>query len=268
MDVPLFPLHTVLCPGIALPLHVFEPRYRLMVGRCLAAGSPFGVVWIRDGREVGSGDLAIAAVGTFAEIRDADTLADGRYDLVAVGTGRFRVAEVFVGREPYLVARVEPVEDQLGDEPRTRRLSRLVTRRFVRYVQRVRELAEEDEAAEGPREGTATPGSGTGAMKASGPEARQAPEGAARGADATQEGATESFAAADVAIPADPTLLSYLLAGIVELDLPHRQALLEADTTEERLVDLANVLAREVAYLEQRLRVFTPDAAELPVRRN
>ena len=44
MEIPLFPLHTVLCPGIALPLHIFEPRYRLMVERCLADDLPFGVV--------------------------------------------------------------------------------------------------------------------------------------------------------------------------------------------------------------------------------
>src|SRR3989337_2434064 len=53
MDLPLFPLHTVLCPGVALPLHVFEERYRVMVGRCIDLGEPFGVVLIRQGREVG-----------------------------------------------------------------------------------------------------------------------------------------------------------------------------------------------------------------------
>src|SRR5258708_6266829 len=44
MDVPLFPLHAVLCPGAVLPLHIFEPRYPQMIGRCLAADPPFGVV--------------------------------------------------------------------------------------------------------------------------------------------------------------------------------------------------------------------------------
>ncbi len=78
MEIPLFPLHTVLCPGVALPLHIFEPRYRLMIRRCLSEDRPFGVVWIRDGRDVGVADLAVAAVGTLAEIREADRYADGR----------------------------------------------------------------------------------------------------------------------------------------------------------------------------------------------
>jgi hypothetical protein len=69
-------------------------------------------------------------------------------------------------------------------------------------------------------------------------------------------------------IPADPTLLSHLLAGIIELDLPRRQALLEAPTTEARLADLSAVLRREVAYLERQLRVLTPDPRLLATRRN
>ena len=69
-------------------------------------------------------------------------------------------------------------------------------------------------------------------------------------------------------IPDDPTLLSHLLAGIVETDLPHRQALLEAETTEVRLVELASLIAREVAYLEQELRHFAPDPRLPAARRN
>ena len=51
--IPIFPLRSVLCPGVALPLHIFEDRYRLMVERCLGQGEPFGVVLIREGRETG-----------------------------------------------------------------------------------------------------------------------------------------------------------------------------------------------------------------------
>jgi uncharacterized protein len=264
VDVPLFPLHAVLCPGIALPLHIFEPRYRAMVNRCLADDAPFGVVWIRDGREVGAGDLAIASVGTFAEIREADRLADGRYDVVAIGTGRFRVEEVFADRETYLVARVDPVAERVTNEPRARRLSRLVTRRFVRYVARVREVAAEDDRDE--EEGAAED-----LPLLIGPtEDEVGPDepGQALRADEVMAADEASEPLAHLAMPADPTLISHLLAGIVELDLPHRQALLEADTTDERLVDLANVLAREIAYLEQRLRVFAPNPGELAARRN
>ena len=100
MELPLFPLHTVLCPGVALPLKVFEDRYRAMVKRCLDQDEPFGVVLIRDGREVGAGATAIATVGTIAEIREASKYSDGRYDLLVVGTRRFRIESVAVGREP------------------------------------------------------------------------------------------------------------------------------------------------------------------------
>lgn len=92
MDIPLFPLHTVLCPGIVVPLHVFEERYRALTRHCLDGGTPFGVVLIRDGREVGDQRvIALAGVGAFAEIRRAGRYPDGRYDLLAAGTGRFAI---------------------------------------------------------------------------------------------------------------------------------------------------------------------------------
>jgi Lon protease-like protein len=265
MDLPLFPLHTVLCPGIALPLHIFEPRYRLLVSRCLERDEPFGVVWIRAGREVGPGDLAVAEVGTTAEIREADRYADGRYDLVAIGTGRFRIHEVYADREPYLVARVTEVEEALGDETAAARLARIATRRFVRYVEQVRALAETADAeADDP-----SPGAALGERLPSEPEEPRQAESVERAglADEPTEGSPPDRVPI-LGIPADPTLLSHLLSGIVELDLPRRQSLLEAPTTEARLADLAAVLRREVAYLEQQLRVLTPDPRLLAVRRN
>ncbi len=141
MQIPLFPLHTVLAPGIALPLHVFEDRYRLMVRRCLEASAPFGVVLIREGSEVAPVDgtareLAIAGVGTFAEIREASRYPDGRWDLLAVGTGRFVVREVRSDSEPYLVAEVDPYPDQpeTGASAAADELAGRVTRRFVDYL--------------------------------------------------------------------------------------------------------------------------------------
>ena len=54
-DLPLFPLNTVLFPGMVLPLHIFEERYKLMINHCLEEERPFGVLLIREGKEVGSG---------------------------------------------------------------------------------------------------------------------------------------------------------------------------------------------------------------------
>jgi uncharacterized protein len=135
MEIPLFPLHAVLCPGIALPLHIFEPRYRLLTERCLADSSPFGIVLIVDGREVGSDSVSIASVGTFAEIRESSRLPDGRYDLLVVGSGRFAIERVDESKEPYLVAEVNPIEDELGDADRASTLADRTMRRFVAYLQ-------------------------------------------------------------------------------------------------------------------------------------
>jgi Lon protease-like protein len=109
--LPLFPLHTVLFPGRVLPLHIFEPRYRLMIGRCLEHGSPFGVVLIRAGREVGEPAEPYDA-GTVAEIVRHERLANGRLNLLCVGRERFRVRDMVPG-EPYAVGMAE----ELVDEP-------------------------------------------------------------------------------------------------------------------------------------------------------
>ena len=74
---------------------------------------------------------------------------------------------------------------------------------------------------------------------------------------------TEPEATHDLHIPDDPTVLSYLLSGIVQVELPRRQALLEAETTVERLEGLVSLLERELVLLTRRLRYFTPDPALL-----
>src|SRR6476469_1025296 len=147
MEIPLFPLHTVLGPGIVLPLHVFEERYRAMTRRCLDSGEPFGVVLIRSGPEVGPKPAAtLAGVGAFAEIREAGRYPDGRYDLLAAATGRVAIESVDAQKEPYLVAQVTPLDDEVGDEPRAERLAAAAIRRFVRYLELMR--AREGESTE------------------------------------------------------------------------------------------------------------------------
>ena len=138
MQVPLFPLRAVLSPGLALPLHVFEQRYQVLVRHCLYWSSPFGVVLIREGREVaprdgGEQELAIAAIGTFAEIREATRYADGRWDLLTVGVGRFAIRGVHADIEPYLVGDVEPLEDDDGPAPSDELVER-IGRLFVAYL--------------------------------------------------------------------------------------------------------------------------------------
>ncbi|HLH22585.1 MAG TPA: LON peptidase substrate-binding domain-containing protein [Chloroflexota bacterium] len=139
-DIPLFPLGAVvLFPGMALPLHVFEERYKQMVGRCLATNEGFGVVLIREGREVGA-PAEPFEVGTVARIASVERLPDGRMNLVTVGTRRFRCVE-HVQVEPYRIARVEWLDDPpAGDEIGA--LAGEVRAAVEEYLQAVYALAE------------------------------------------------------------------------------------------------------------------------------
>ena len=114
-EIPLFPLNTVLFPRATLPLHVFEERYKLMIGRCLERKLPFGVVLIRSGEEVG-GPAEPFAVGTTARIARAQQLEDGRYHILGVGAQRFRILQT-THEEPYLTGMVEMLFDEDEDAP-------------------------------------------------------------------------------------------------------------------------------------------------------
>jgi len=106
----LFPLGTVLFPGVTLPLHIFEPRYKQMITRCLHLKQPFGVVLIKDGVEVG-GRAEPHEIGTVAAIQHALRFEDGRMLLTTEGQQRFRISNI-VQHEPYLVANVELLDEQ------------------------------------------------------------------------------------------------------------------------------------------------------------
>jgi uncharacterized protein len=137
--LPLFPLgHTVLFPGVVLPLHVFEERYRELVRSLveLPEGSRrrFGVVAIRQGWEVGQDAVsALHDVGCAAELRRVSRYPDGRYDIVTVGTDRFRLGSVDRESRPYLIGLV----DWLPAEPPATGLAGLagaVGALFAEYV--------------------------------------------------------------------------------------------------------------------------------------
>jgi uncharacterized protein len=117
--LPLFPLSTVLFPGMRLPLHIFEERYQTLVADLLAGPEPrrFGVIAIRVGTEVGAESVAaLHEVGCVAVVRQAAPAADGRYDLLTVGTDRFRLVDVDRSR-PYLRGEVELLPDAAAGEP-------------------------------------------------------------------------------------------------------------------------------------------------------
>jgi Lon protease-like protein len=263
MEIPLFPLHTVLCPGIVVPLHIFEERYRALTRHCLETGAPFGIVLIRDGQSVGAGrTLELAGVGALVEIREAGRYPDGRYDLLAAATGRFAIDSVDLARAPYLVADVTPLVDDVGDEVRAERLAASAIRRFVRYLELMRIRDGETGEALDIRvelDSSATAGDAND-DEDDDDVADDTPAGFEPGS-AMDDGSstTRETRATSLTIPDDPTVLSYLLSGIVQAELPRRQRLLEAATTVERLEELITLLDREVLLLSRRLRLFAPD---------
>ena len=113
--LPLFPLNTVLFPHAAMPLHIFEERYRLMIGRCIDEKSAFGVVLIRSGVEAG-GPAEPYDVGATARIARVQRLPDGRMNLIVLGEQRFRILSLDT-TEPYLQGEVEYIESQDAATP-------------------------------------------------------------------------------------------------------------------------------------------------------
>ncbi|MCD0481595.1 LON peptidase substrate-binding domain-containing protein [Streptacidiphilus sp. ASG 303] len=218
--LPLFPLGSVLFPGLVLPLHVFEERYRRLVADLEAQPEDvprrFGVVAIRDGQEVapvrdtdepaGAADgfgpdpvRALHTVGCVAEVASAQARPDGRYELIATGTTRFRLLSVDASG-PYLVGEVEELPETEG--PGAGALAAGVVQAFRRYQKRL-------------------------------------------------AGARESTLAAEQELPDDPRVLSYLVAAASVLEVADRQRLLAAADTTERLAVELELLRRETAVLSR-----------------
>jgi Lon protease-like protein len=134
--MPLFPLSTVLFPGVPLPLHIFEERYRLLVRELIDLPPDhkreFGVIAIREGREVGAdGVRALYPLGCTAMLRQVEQYEDGRYDIVTVGATRFTVQKVDTSGE-FLRAEVELLPERAGDPGQ---LTPVVAQLFTEYLQ-------------------------------------------------------------------------------------------------------------------------------------
>ncbi|WP_145788780.1 LON peptidase substrate-binding domain-containing protein [Kitasatospora atroaurantiaca] len=219
--LPLFPLNTVLYPGLVLPLHVFEERYRRLVADLLTQPEDqprrFGVLAIKDGREVApvrenhgpagpldglgtvTGDPleALYHVGCVADVASAQEQPDGQYELLVTGTTRFRLRSVDVDG-PYLVGEIEPMDEE--------------------------------------------PGEGAGALAAG-------VERAFRAYQKRLAGAREASLAGEQDLPTDPQVLSYLVAAASVLPSPVKQELLACADTAQRLTTELELLRRETALL-------------------
>ncbi len=229
--LPLFPLGLVLFPGLVLPLHVFEERYRVLVRELLErpeGDRRFGVVAIREGREVGAdGVRALHEVGCVAELRRAEAHPDGRFDVVTTGSGRFRLHGLEHDR-PYLVGEVSPLPELDGDPGEAGLLRRAVVAAYLAY----RSALTQSGAVEEPDDD---------------------------GDDPDDDGD---------AVPDDPGVASYLVAATVLLDLAERQSLLEVPDTCGRLAAELRLLRREAVLLRTLRAVPSPELTRAPLSLN
>ncbi|MED7954118.1 MULTISPECIES: LON peptidase substrate-binding domain-containing protein [unclassified Streptomyces] len=219
--LPLFPLNTVLYPGLVLPLNVFEERYRRLVADLLALPEDqprrFGVLAIKDGREVApvrpddgpagplnglgtvTGDPleALHHIGCVADLTSVQPQPDGRYELLVTGTTRFRLRSADTGG-PYLTGEAEPIEERTGEGSGA--LASEVERAFRTYQKRL-------------------------------------------------AGAREASTVGRQELPDDPQVLSYLVAAATVLETPLKQKLLASPDNAQRLRLELDLLRRETAVL-------------------
>jgi Lon protease-like protein len=235
LTLPLFPLGSVLYPGLVLPLHIFEDRYRQLVADLLAGPEPrqFGVIAIRHGRETGiNGVSELYATGCTAVLQRVERDEDGQYDLITVGAERFTLLGLRdqatqadpgdrseTGKQgPYLSGDVQLLPDEVGDEAEAGVVLPAVERAFRSYL---------------------------GLLAERGGAQITIPE-----------------------LPDEPLLMSYLVAAAVVVDLPEKQGLLEQPDALRRLVAERRLLTREMQMLRSLTATPAPDLRYAPYSPN
>jgi Lon protease-like protein len=141
-ELPLFPLPVVLFPGMPMPLHIFEERYRKMLADIRAGNSFFGLSYFDP--STSDKDIPPAGhIGCVAEVTESQALPDGRSNILAVGVVRYE-AENYVERgDPYLVVRPSYFEDEQEDESSLMANSREVANMFMRVANSIRVMNDE-----------------------------------------------------------------------------------------------------------------------------
>ncbi len=206
--LPLFPLNTVLFPGQLLPLHIFELRYRQMIGECIQHGQAFGVVLIRSGEEVGEAAEPYE-VGTTAHIVQVESESKDRMNILCVGKARFRITHLLHDK-PYLSGQVElwPWEPYLAGSADIER----IRRHLDRYLHMLAEIADSK---------------------------------------------------LDLSLPDDPASLANIAASVLQVELSEKQRLLTTPSIGAMLMDVADLLQRELRawQIVQASRQLSPDEA-------
>lgn len=219
-ELPLFPLHTVLFPGMPLRLQVFEERYRQLVYHVLQTNQIFGVNLIKNGEEALGPLPEPYEVGCTARIVQIDTLDDGRLNLTVIGDERFRILRTSTA-QPYLTAMVESAP-----------LKANLTLDVVRRVHELRDhlakylglLSNMHAADPGPDE----------------PDF--------------------DFDLRDLQLPEDPMMLIYLSAALLQIPPVEKQPILEADTASQLLDRVQRLCRRELCVLPPLLKTSDDQA--------
>jgi Lon protease-like protein len=141
-ELPLFPLPVVLFPGVPLPLHIFESKYRQMLEDIGRTNNLFGLSYF----DASSSDRdlpAVGEIGCVAEVTETQTLADGRSNILTVGVVRYRIGSYIDRGDPYYVARVEFFEDKEEDDGALVKAAEDVADTFTRIARAVRTINDE-----------------------------------------------------------------------------------------------------------------------------
>src|SRR5256714_10520525 len=136
-ELPIFPLPVVLFPGMPMPLHIFEERYRTMLSDIRAGDNLFGLSYFDP--SASEKDMPPAGhIGCVAEVTETQALPDGRSNILAVGIVRYRVKEYVERGDSYLVVRASYFEDDEEDDAALMANSREVAAMFMRVANAIR----------------------------------------------------------------------------------------------------------------------------------
>lgn len=141
-DLPLFPLPVVLFPGVPLPLHIFEPRYRQLLTDISLGKNLFGLAYFDPSTSVNEVPPA-GHIGCVAEVTETQTFPDGRSNILTIGVIRYRIESYVERGDPYLVAQVTFFEDEEEDEGLLTASAKDVADTFTRIAQAVRTINDE-----------------------------------------------------------------------------------------------------------------------------
>ena len=142
--LPIFPLPLVLFPGVTIPLHIFEPRYRRMLVDCLEGDRRFGILFLAEGTSEDT--LGIGGeVGCIAHVESHDELPDGRSNIIVAGRERFVLRALVLSPLPYRVGMIVPYEDTPEPAALLEPLATRVKERFDRIARAARTISEDED---------------------------------------------------------------------------------------------------------------------------